>query len=84
MKFTVVEVIVYPIGVVLMLLGGLILAITPLGGLIVLATGVFALPVVRDRIDDRFDGTVSRWLVTLIIVVGTGIGFGVTAISANW
>lgn len=45
---------------------------SPIGGLIMAATGVFLIPNVRQRIDEEYDVSFSRWMVVLIAVIGLG------------
>jgi hypothetical protein len=44
----------------------------PIGGLIMAATGIFLIPNVRQKIDEEYDVSFSRWMVVLIAVIGLG------------
>jgi hypothetical protein len=45
---------------------------SPIGGLIMAATGIFLIPNVRQKIDEEYDVSFSRWMVVLIAVIGLG------------
>ena len=45
---------------------------SPIGGLIMAATGIFLIPNVRQKINEKYDLSFSRWMVVLIAVVGLG------------
>lgn len=68
------EAIGYGVGALLLLsgLGGLLLS--PVGGLILLATGLFAMPVVRDEVSSRTGMTFSSYVVIGVVLAGIIVG----------
>jgi hypothetical protein len=44
----------------------------PIGGLIMASVGIFLIPNVRQKIDEKYDVSFSRWMVVLIVFIGLG------------
>lgn len=44
----------------------------PIGGLIMAVVGIFLIPNVRQKIDEKYDVSFSRWMVVLITFIGLG------------
>lgn len=82
MELTLSSVVAWLFGLGLTLFGLLMMIIAPVGGLILVLTGVFALPIVRRKLREKTDVSFSKWLVAGIVIVGFLGGFVVVGISA--
>lgn len=83
MKITLGGILSWLAGIFFLLIGLVGLASAPLGGLIALVVGAFALPPARQRITERSGVEFSRWVVVAVVVVGGGVGMGIIGSSVN-
>jgi hypothetical protein len=72
MKITVGKILSWIFGLLFTLGGVGSMVQSPIGGLIMAITGIFLIPNVRQKIDEEYDISFSRWMVVLISVIGLG------------
>jgi len=76
------KLIAYPVGLFFILFGLLGMVISFSGGLLIVISGIFSLPVIRSKIKDKTGIGVSRWaasaLVIVLFVAGAGL-FGASS-----
>lgn len=76
MKVTLGKIASYVVGVPLTLFGAVAMLTSPIGGVALLLVGLFALPPVRGKIDDKHDVAFSRGAVVAFVLVGSVVGVG--------
>jgi len=72
MNITIGKVVSWTFGILFTLSGVGSMIESPIGGLIMAVTGIFLIPNVRQKIDQEYDLSFSRWMVVLIAVIGLG------------
>lgn len=83
MKLTLAGVVSWLVGLLMILLGIAAVGTTVGGAIVLLAIGLFTLPIVRRRVADSTGIEFSRWLVVGIVVVGAGTGIALIGTNAD-
>lgn len=77
------KLIAYPIGILLLLSGLFNLLVSVAGGMVILLSGIIALPIARSKIKEETGVGINRWAASAIVIVLALVGGGIVAGSSG-